>query len=381
VAKILFIDQYATLGGGQRILVDLIQSLDLRGHECAACFPSEGPVPDLLRSSGRRTFEYRLPRLSAGRKSPLERLAFVLGARRAARDLGVAAEQFGADLLYCNGGRAVLPALLAANARGIDLVVGVQLIYRGTERALLRWCFRRPGVRLVTFCSELAAEPFADGIGDKGRVLWNWVSPDFLAKPLPDPDRRGEIAVGVLGRISRTKGQRLFLEALLPLLDELPELRLAIGGDVDFEDPGELAVLRRLAAARDDGRVTFAGRVQAIDFLDDLAVLVVPSLWEEPFGLVAVEGMARSLPVVATASGFLPAIVLDGQTGLVVGRDPAELRAAVARLVRDAPLRARLGTAGRARVEEAFEPTRQLASLAELIEGVIRNEAPRRRDR
>src|SRR5206468_10297070 len=128
-----------------------------------------------------------------------------------------------------------------------------------------------------------------------------WVSPAFLEKPLPNRSKGDRIVVGVLGRISETKGQAFFLEALLPLLEDEPRLRLAIGGAADFEDPNEEAKLQRLVEGSGNAaRVALPGAVDALQFLDTLDVLVVPSVWEEPFGLVAVEGMARTLPVVAT---------------------------------------------------------------------------------
>jgi glycosyltransferase involved in cell wall biosynthesis len=223
----------------------------------------------------------------------------------------------------------------------------------------------------VTFCSTAAAAPFGR-LDGKAQVVENWVSPEFLEAPSRGEGNGETVVAGVLGRISQTKGQRLFLDALLPLLDEDPRLRLAVGGATDFEDAGEETHLRKLVAASGVAdRVAFGGAVQALPFLDSLDVLVVPSLWEEPFGLVAVEGMARQLPVVATRSGALPDIVDDGITGLLVERVPHELRAAVARLAGDAGLRRELGEAGRRRVETRFGPDRQLPQVAELVERAL----------
>jgi glycosyltransferase involved in cell wall biosynthesis len=77
---------------------------------------------------------------------------------------------------------------------------------------------------------------------------------------------------------------------------------------------------------------------------------VVPSVWPEPFGLVAAEAMAAGKPVVASAVGGLAEVVEDRITGIHVppGDVPA-LRSALERIVADAPLRARLGAAGRER--------------------------------
>lgn len=80
---------------------------------------------------------------------------------------------------------------------------------------------------------------------------------------------------------------------------------------------------------------------------------LVPSLWPEPFGLVAVEAMRSGVPVVACRSGALPEIVSDGVTGiLVTPGDTTELRAAIHRLEDQPGLRQTMGASGRARAEQ-----------------------------
>jgi glycosyltransferase involved in cell wall biosynthesis len=80
---------------------------------------------------------------------------------------------------------------------------------------------------------------------------------------------------------------------------------------------------------------------------------VVPSLWPEPFGLVAVEAMRSGVPVVASRIGALPGIVADGVTGLLVTPgNTAELRAAIRRLDNDPALRRAMGAAGLIHAEQ-----------------------------
>lgn len=77
-------------------------------------------------------------------------------------------------------------------------------------------------------------------------------------------------------------------------------------------------------------------------------IVAVPSLWQEPFGLVAVEAMAAGAPVAASRSGGLADIVRDGETGfLCAPHDAADLAEKLGRLLDDAPLRYRLGMGGR----------------------------------
>ncbi len=77
---------------------------------------------------------------------------------------------------------------------------------------------------------------------------------------------------------------------------------------------------------------------------------VVPSVWPEPFGMVALEAMAAGRPVVASAVGGLADLVVDGITGILVPPgDASALRSAIQALLAEPLLRARMGAAGRKR--------------------------------
>ena len=78
---------------------------------------------------------------------------------------------------------------------------------------------------------------------------------------------------------------------------------------------------------------------------------IVPSIWPDPCPTVAMEAMATGKPVIASRVGGLPEIVADGETGiLVTPGDPDALRAALAMVIDDPKLAARMGAAGRVRV-------------------------------
>lgn len=100
-------------------------------------------------------------------------------------------------------------------------------------------------------------------------------------------------------------------------------------------------------------------------------VAVVPSVWPEPFGMVAVEAMAAGVPVVAAAGGGLAEIVVDGVTGaLVRPGDPAGLARAVRDLVADPQRRARMGEAARQRAG-LYSAGRSLDRLEDLYRRVL----------
>jgi glycosyltransferase involved in cell wall biosynthesis len=124
------------------------------------------------------------------------------------------------------------------------------------------------------------------------------------------------------------------------------------------------------AKARDeglDGRLHFTGWMDSpgVERLFALAsVVVCPSVWDEPFGLVGIEAMTHRKPVVAFRVGGIPEWCRDGETGILVERqDSAGLAAAIERLLADPELARKMGAQGHAFQEEGFPRDRHVREL------------------
>jgi glycosyltransferase involved in cell wall biosynthesis len=125
--------------------------------------------------------------------------------------------------------------------------------------------------------------------------------------------------------------------------------------------------------AAGDARIIFHGAVahaDTIDFYRGAALVVVPSVWHEPFGIPTIEAMACGVPVVSTFSGGIPEIVEQGRTGILVARgDVRELALAIGQLIDNPALAHAMGEAGRQRAIERFSwdvVSRRLADLIRL---------------
>lgn len=130
------------------------------------------------------------------------------------------------------------------------------------------------------------------------------------------------------------------------------------------EDPRKGAALVRRAAAG----VRFSE-----DLLRDLprARGLVYISESEGLGSAALLAMAHGVPVIASRTGGLPEIVIDGVNGFLVDNDPAAIAEAVARLAGDRELAARLGAAGRRLVEEQFTIERMAEKTIEAYRTVL----------
>jgi len=171
------------------------------------------------------------------------------------------------------------------------------------------------------------------------------------------------------------KGHEVFLRAAQRVLIEFPETHFAVvGGTLSPRDDfyrnrlGELAARLGITEA-----VSFLGhRADVLNLIDSMDVLVLPSVVREGFGMVLIEAMARRKPVIASRIGGIPDIIEDNLNGLLVTPgDHVGLAEAIARLLGDRDLRARLGNAGRRRVEEKFS----IASVARQYEVVFSDAA------
>ena len=133
-----------------------------------------------------------------------------------------------------------------------------------------------------------------------------------------------------------------------PELAAVRALRESLASAADIHLPGYHPGARRLVGAAE--------------------VCVVPSVWEEAFGLAVLEAMADGRAVVATRVGGIPEIVEDGVSGVLVPpRDEAALADAMRRLLDDPALAARLGEAARTRARTRFAAGDKLDRLAELL--------------
>jgi starch synthase len=323
-------------------------------------------------------------------------------------DLRLADGVAGADLVHSHTWYANLGGHLAKLVHGIPHVVTTHSLeplrpwkreQLGGGYELSSFCERTgiEGADAVIAVSQgmrddvLAAYPAADP--DKVVVIHNGVDPevyrpvegtDVLVANGVDPQRPYAIFVG---RITRQKGVVHLLDAAAHL-PAGSQLVLCAGAP---DTPAIAEEFRTRIAELADAPVDIVWiermlpREEVVQLLSRARVFVCPSIYE-PFGIVNLEAMGCGLPVVASAVGGIPEIVLPGETGHLVAFEPGddglgsptdpdafarELAARTGELLEDGDTAARMGAAGRQRVEERFSWTAIAEETAALYQRLV----------
>ncbi|MBA3559937.1 MAG: glycosyltransferase family 4 protein [Gemmatimonadaceae bacterium] len=229
-----------------------------------------------------------------------------------------------------------------------------------------RW---RGVFRLIVTNSE-ATRRFltADGI-DVSAVLSHGTEVRDPRPPLSPPP-----TVSFAGRLVREKGVDILLHAFAKIVQELPDARLLIAGDGPERDNVH-RLARKLGIASSVDMTGHLSRDVLEQTCEAAWVQAVPSLWAEPFGIVAVEAMMRGRAVVATAGGGLSEIIRDGLTGyLVPPGDAQSLADALLKLLRDRAVAERMGAAARSDALLRFSESVFADQLLELYQHAINGE-------
>jgi glycosyltransferase involved in cell wall biosynthesis len=174
--------------------------------------------------------------------------------------------------------------------------------------------------------------------------------------------------VGWVGRMTAVKRTDLVVRAFRELVDRGVDARLLLIGDGPDRDG-----LERLA--HDLGvikRCLFLGyQSDVARFYDAMDVMFLPSV-NEGTPVSVIESLAAERPAVATRVGGTPDVIRDGVDGFLVdSADPVELADRLAELARDAPRRAAMGEAGRARVLERYAVERLVDDVDELYRELL----------
>ncbi len=183
------------------------------------------------------------------------------------------------------------------------------------------------------------------------------------------------------GRISPEKGVHLLTQAFIHLAPHHPEIHLVIIGGRNYGDNDRAHYADELEASLQpfSQQVTFVGSVTPEEMDQHYRaadLLVIPSVFEEPFGMVCLEGMAAGVPVLAAPKGGLPEFVKDAENGYLIKEhgNPKALAAQIENLLQTQDTTKIAADHGRVYALEHHDWSIVAARLAEIYEELLNDD-------
>ena len=220
-------------------------------------------------------------------------------------------------ILWCNG---LIPAV--ATGGRTRRIVHLHQLPVGAHKLLSRFARWRTVATIVP-------SAFMASRLHGTEVLQNWVEP--VEKHVVVARAREPVLVGFLGRLSVDKGVDVLARAMAELQLGTPgRFRLILAGEARFVGASSQCAVANALEPIDD-LVDRTGWINTAEFFSRVDLLVCPSVWPEPFGLVVAEAMSASVPVIVSDAGALPEVV--GSNYPLIA--PAGEMRALAAMIRD----------------------------------------------
>lgn len=352
--RILLITTRLRIGGITTYIKLLASGLKERGHEVIVCASAVG-AENLVDCQGARFIPVDM-------ETKFEFHPKLINTGRILEDI---IEKYNVDLIHAHTRVTQVLAARVGKKLGIPVVSTCHGFYPPRWSRLLFPCW---GDHVIAISPQVEAHLIKTlrVAPEKITVVLNGVDVGGIEERVNACDRNNvraewgfgpdDIVLVMPSRIEKVKGHDILIEAVRKLSGVLPHLRLLIAGTGSDE-----MRIRRLADSESvRGRVVFSGVLPDITkALKAADIMVMPQVWEEGFGLSVIEAMACKLPVIASKTGALPLIVLDGKTGFLVKPGGVDAIAqAIQTLANTKALRSSMGDAGGRRVLEEFSAVR-----------------------
>jgi L-malate glycosyltransferase len=349
--RVAYVNHTGSVSGAERVLINMVRTLDRATYEPWVICPAEGDLTRLLQEHGILCLE-----------SPAVRARFTLHPAqlwKAVRSMAKAIvamrktlSSLDPGIVHANSLRAGIVVSVAAMGTGRIVVWHIHdNLPRHAFSGLIRIAALLLRPDRIFAVSNSTARAFRGPLAFKGRLSTIHNGTDLNRFSLKDADNsqlrntlrvpEGAFLVCAAGQICARKGLLELIEAFAIAHQQAPQMHLVIAGSVVFEHEKSYFNLLRLASEAPEiaQHVHFTGHVQDLSALLQAADLLVLNSREEPFGLVLIESMSSGTPVLATRVGGIPEIVKDAENGWLVEKgDTAGLARKMIELSQNRPL-------------------------------------------
>jgi glycosyltransferase involved in cell wall biosynthesis/polysaccharide pyruvyl transferase WcaK-like protein len=330
---------------------------------------------ELIRSAGLRLVPVNLVRRSL---NPFREAAFI-------RKLFVLYRDIRPDIVHHVAMKPVLYGTLSARLARVPAIVnalaGLGYLFSSDSRkvrlarpflrSLLRLLLNARNVRLILQNPDDVAEFSRHSIGAEDQVSLISGSGVDISEYRPQPEPNGVPVVLLASRLLWDKGVAEFVDAARSLRKEGSTARFVLAGEPDEENPNAVS-MADLQNWLSEGTVEWIGKRDDMPTVFAESHIVCLPSYREGLPKVLIEASACARPIVTTDAPGCREVVKHRLNGLLVPiRDSRALADAIAELLESRELRARMGRAGRERVEEKFELKIVIDSTLEVYRSMV----------
>ena len=356
--RILHIDTEHGWRGGERQALWLAAELARRGHRCVVAARSGEPLAKRAAGAG----------LDVVLCDPLGELD-----PRAALQLRAAMRRERIDLVHAHTAHAVAAGALATIGTRTPMVVSRRVDFALRPNAGTRWKYGRAAA-IIAVSEAVQRVLIHSGINPSLiTVVPDGVDVHRAAAPASADTLVGlgvQPGAPLVVQVAQLVGHKdpiNFVRAMAHARRIVPTVQALLVGDGSLR--GE--VEREIHTLMLDGVIHLAGYRTDADAMLAAADVVALSSREEGMGSVLLDALAFGRPIAATRAGGIPEVIVDGESGLLADiRDPEGLGAAIARLITDRELAARLASTAASRASQ-FSVERMADRTIEVYERVI----------
>ncbi len=376
--NVLIINQSAELYGADRALLELIDNYP-EGYNPIVVLHQEGPLKEILEQRGIKVIKCSVVKVKRGILRPSFFLVLPFDVLKAFSTIRRELDGMKIDLVHSNAISVFIGAFYAFTFRIKHIWHVHEIIEHPAMLAKMYPKIVHLLADKIVFNSEASYSQFKkykQRISEKSVVVHNGQTRDF---PVIDADERRRIrtdlfkvrnqntvVLGLVGRISRLKGQRLLLKAFNRLHQKFDAIHLVyVGSAPDGQEHFLEKLKTKISAEKLEHVVTIVDFQQFVwPIYDALDIVVVPSTEPESFGLVATEAMLSRKPVVGSNFGGLTEIIDDGVTGyLFEPKNVDDLVLKLEKIISDPVKLKSFGDAGYQRVISKFSATQYASGI------------------
>jgi glycosyltransferase involved in cell wall biosynthesis len=349
----------STRGGQELSLLDVCRELNQRGHQISLIYVKEGNLlsqyhefcDQILNVNGYAISRKNL--LYSCIKFPIDLLRII---RKIQFD--------GSTIVYSNQYHDTPFSSVLSLLKGVPAMCHLRIPppkKMDTQRAIAL-----KGIRhFIAVSHQTKLEWVKSGISESAiKVVYNGTNTERF-QPSDSPSKfRMEQAISpsvkvisYIGRLDRPKGVDILIKAFALLIADQPNLELLIAGKPLIQNQEYLQSLKQLAIELEiETHVHFLGHVNdTVSLYQASDVVVLPSIWSEPFGKVVIEAMACGTPVVASRVGGIPEILSEAFEGrLFEPRNVSDLAKTLTQVLDWKITNPQLGTACREHILKKF---------------------------